>query len=162
MPRYTLTIPDDLMAEVNNLCDDHGFAKSKFITRGIMMALDDARKRFGEASNDPVQAPIEMVKGQVAPSLAPPAKVLPLRPETAEFEIGTVKRGDTIWFDMAAVCLSLQIETESLLGEIDGEDDVLNYAGRDWIDGDGVKHALALSRDDEASEKLWAWAQGKT
>ena len=161
MPRYTLTIPDDLMAAVNNLCDDFGFSKSRFITRGIMMALDDARNRFGEASNDPVRAPSPGAEG---PTLARGAKVLSPRPETAdvEFEIGTVKRGDTVWFDMGADCLSLQIETESLRGEIDGEDDVLNYAGRDWIDGDGVKHALALSRDEEASEKLRAWAQSKT
>lgn len=138
------------MAEVNDICARNSMVKSKFIKRGIQMALDDARKRFGEASNDPVAAP-----APVTPAIAP------RQVHVASDEMPTLKRGDTVWFPLDAVCAALDVTRDSLLSEIDPADDILDYQGKRWIDATGIAEARSLCRDPASSDRFWTWAQEK-
>lgn len=147
MARLHLNLPDALLAQVQEFCDIHSITRSKFLTRGIHLALDDARKRFGEASNDPQAT-------RPAPlSIAAPVA-------SSDGAIPHIRRGETTWFDLKAVCATLSIEVESLMGEIDPDDDVLVYAGSTWIDGVGVGEAISLCRDPDAGQALAEWVQG--
>lgn len=161
MPRQHISLPDQMLREVEDICARNMWAKSKFIRKGVQMALDDARKRFGEASNDPVAAP------------APPPAPLPsfvaaeaLQPAVEASapadEVATLLRGSTTWFDMHAVCAKLGVTTEALLEEIDPEDDVLTYAGKAWIDATGIAEARSLCRDTTVSDDFGAWVQTKS
>lgn len=179
MARYHIHIPDSLMDQLEAASVALKVPKSKFISRGIMMALDDARLTFGEAANEPRSGPLALAAGPVeasVPAEAPAAPTaLPFRPVIVQGmlaisneidrierdEVASIKRGDTVWFDMAGVCRALEIEVEWLLSEIDGEDDILQYAGRDWIDAPGVQEAMALCRDQGVSDKFWDFVQTK-
>jgi hypothetical protein len=165
MARYHISIPDSVMQQLDEMSIASMIPRSKFISRGIMMALDDARKRFSEPANEPVAAPIGLAVSLPSPDV-PAAPAAPFRPSIVIDEpqtemIKSIKRGDTVWFDMDQVCDHLSIEVDSLMGEIDGDDDILAYAGREWIDSPGVTEAIALSRDQEAKESFWAFVQSK-
>lgn len=142
MARIHLNLDDSLLAQVQEFCDTYSLTRSKFLTRGVQLALDDARKRFGEAANEPIAT-------QVAQS--PPN----------DDRIKCIKRGDTLWFDMDEVCKALSIDVESLEGEIDPDDDVLNYAGTAWIDRRGVQEAQGLCRDKQIADTLGKWVDAR-
>ena len=147
MARQHLSIPDDLMTDVMEVCERHSLTRSKFIVRGIHLALEEARRRFG-AANDPAPP------ASAAPTFAPP-------PPIQEGPIATLKRGDTVWFDMGQVCQALKIEVESLTGEIDEGDDILYYQGKSWIDHKGVVEAGTLCREPDVADALKSWAKTK-
>lgn len=143
MARIHLNLDDSLLAQVQEFCDAYSLTRSKFLTRGIQMALDDARKRFGDAANEPIATPATATA------------------TATDDRVKCIKRGDTLWFDMDEVCMALSIDVESLEGEIDPEDDVLNYAGTSWIDRRGVQEALKLCRDEQTAETLGEWADAR-
>ncbi len=137
-----------MLREIDEICARNSMVKSKFVQRGVQMAIDDARKRFGEAANEPVAAPKPITAAQVFA-------------KSGEIAVTHFRRGVVTWFDMAEVCTILGISVDALLAEIDPKDDVLNYQSKDWIDASGIAEARALSRNTAASDSLWAYAQSR-
>lgn len=133
-----------MLREIDAICSRNSMVKSKFIQRGVQMAIDDANKRFGEAANEP--------------AIKPPAVVL--RAVTSP-PVEHIKRGTVIWFDMQATCAHLGITVAALLTEIDPDDDVLAYAGKSWIDATGIAEARALCSNTALSDSLGAFTQSK-
>lgn len=162
MARHHLSIPDATMAEVEDLCARFCMTKSKFIARGVQLALDDARKRFGPASNDPVAEPaatlpaLADVARPLLAALTPPAypDAIPLSVEPPSWP-ATITRGDTVWFELVAVCDELSIAVADLEAEIDVDDDVLLYAGRRWIDHTSMKEAFDLCKSPVPAFRAW-------
>ncbi len=141
MARFHVHAPDDLIAQVAEICGQLAMTKSKFIVRGIQLAVDDARKRFGEAANEPQATVVPMLVAE--PATEPPDVPWP-----------HIRRGDSVWFELGPVCSTLGLEPENIKGEIDPDDDVLDYVGKQWIDRTGLDVARGLSRRDAA--EFWA------
>lgn len=128
-----------MVYDLNNACALSKQTRSKLIRIGIQMAIDS-------------------VVNTVPTTASPPTASLG---DTSSDEIASLRRGDTTWFEMAGVCNVLGIQTEALLSEIDIDDDILKYLGKDWIDTTGVGEARSLCRDHKVSDSFWAWAQTK-
>lgn len=144
-----------MAAEVDQLCDQLSMNRSRFIRRGIQLAIDEARKRLGPVASGP------STPSTPGASLAPSGRpTVPIHVHDEEY-IPVVRRGDTTWFDLESVCNALQIDVESLWGEIDPEDDVLQYQGKTWIDQRGLAEARTLCRSPELADALAAWAKPK-
>lgn len=146
MARQHIVLPDNLIAQVNEVCYQLSMTKSKFLVRAVQMAVDDARKRFAEPANDPVAT-------QVATPPPPPAAAPPDSPWPC------IQRGDSVWFELKPVCAALGLEPENIKGEIDPDDDVLDYIGKEWIDRTGLAAARELSRVD--APDFWKFVEAR-
>lgn len=147
MPRFHIMLPDDLMAQIKDVCALNSMVKSKFVVRAIQVAVDDARRRFGGATNE-VSTPLP-VPPTLAKSLAP-----------GEFDIATIRRGEAVLFDANAVCDALAVPFGELCKQIDHEDDILTYAGKDWIDIQAINEAAKLCQSSVGTHLItWAEAQ---
>lgn len=147
MPRFHIMLPDDLMAQIKDVCARNSMVKSKFVVRAIQMAVDDARKRFGEVANEAARPP--PTPPTLARSLAP-----------GEFDIATIRRGEATLFDVKAVCDALAVPFGDLCRQIDHEDDILTYAGKDWIDIQAINEAAKLCQSS-VGPTLITWAEAQ-
>lgn len=146
-----------MLREVEDICARNSMVKSKFFQHGVQLAIDDARKRFGEAANEPtikVQPLISITSEVDAKAVA--AQVL-----QAVSPVPSIKRGDAWWFDLDKLCDHLGVNPADVLAEIDLDDDVLHYQGKKWVDSTGISEARSLCRDTALSDRFWASAQEK-
>ena len=139
LARKHINIPDSVLAEMDELIGRAGMTRTKFVLGGIQMALDDARRRFGEPANDilpdrerdPPRPRDAVIHAAPAPSLSLVSNVTPIANEDL---VPCIKRGDSWWFDMVALCDFMRISPPDLLADIDPDDDVLDYQRKPWID----------------------------
>lgn len=156
MPRIHITVSEQMQREIHDICTREDRVMSKFVTRGVQMAIDDARKRFGEAAND--APPASELVGKVTPR---PAFTASAQPQPSKDGVTCFRRGNVTWFSLGETCSLLGITIERLKEQIDPEDDVLDYQGKSWIDIKGVEEARTLCADPALSESFGKFAASK-
>jgi hypothetical protein len=114
-------------------------SRPKVIQRGIRLAL-------AEALSQPKPLPQNVHKAE--------AKV-------EEFEVKTLVRGGSTWFEMDQTLALLGVAEEALMEKVDREDDVLQYAGARWVETRSLTEAATLCSDKGLSARVRAWAERK-
>lgn len=73
--------------------------------------------------------------------------------------VDTFMQGDCRWFDMHGVCDLLRVSKQALCSDIDEVDDILSYQGKKWIDTRGLRIAMTMSSNDDATNRLREWVE---
>lgn len=153
LARKHISIPDDVMAEITELCRLRHTRVSKFILGGIRMALDDARLHHGtEAANDVLPD-----RERDPPRPPAPRAALALVSSDPPPPVATLQRHDTTWFDLVPLCDLLRVSPTALLAQIDEEDDLLEHEDRPWLDVAGAHALLELCPDSVRRGPTATW-----
>lgn len=158
LARKHINIPDDVLAEMDEVLKRRRTTMSKFVLGGIRMALDDARERFGEAANDVLpDAERDPPRPAAAPVLAlvPPAAPAP----TDIKPLMTLQRHGMTWFDLVPLCDLLRVSPTALLELIDEDDDLLEHDGRPFVDQAGAHELLSLTPDSVRDSVTALWLE---
>jgi len=100
------------------------------------------------------------------PPAAPPAAPIraPVAPLTGTFSdlIGVRFGGSEPMYTMQGVCRALNVGRDSILVEVDVDEDVVWEDGVEWITHKVLLEACALARDGKKADAVRAWASEAT